>query len=614
MTDTSLVFKLIAKDNASGAMGKFRKNVGMVGVATAGAAAAAAVGLAKLGGDFHSAFSTIRIGTGATGEQLAGLQSTFKQVATTVPNAIGDTATVLADFNTLTGATGDHLGDLTTTYLNLERITGESIGPEKITRVFGDWGVATKDQAATMDELFRVSQTTGIGVSDLAGKVVQFGAPLRGLGFTLDEGAALLGKWQKEGVNVETVMAGLRTATGKWAKDAKDPAVALQATIEKMQGMTDEGKIAELAIETFGARSGPDLAAAITEGRFSIEDLMKTLGSNKDTINGLADETETWQDKLSKLKNEGMVALEPIASTVFGLLNDGVPILRSVGDWMSRNTGTVKALAIALGSVAGTILLVNAGMKVYAGVTAVVRAATIAWTAVQWLLNLSFLANPITWIILGIVALVAVIVLIATKTTWFQTIWKKVTGFLVAAARMVWTGVKRYFGFWQGLFTTVWRWASGLIGRLVGGFNKVVGFVAGLPGRIGRAGRGMFNGIRDAFRAALNWIITRWNALSFTLPSVKVFGQTLGGFTLGTPDLPTFARGGMVPGTGPKLAVVHGREQILTPAQQRGFGQVPTIRFEFGSSAADRFMAEWFRRSLRSTPGLKVLIAESARR
>jgi hypothetical protein len=612
--DTSLIFNILAKDKASRIIGKVGGNIGKVSAGIVAAGVAAAVGLAKVGDDFDAAFDSIRIGTGATGDQLAGLEASFKNVATQVPNAIGDTATVLADFNTLTGATGKDLESLTETYLNLERITGESVGPETITRVFGDWGVATKDQAATMDDLFRVSQTTGIGVGDLATKVVQFGAPLRNMGFTLDQSVALFGKWQKEGVNTETVMSGLRTASGKWAREGKDLPTTLESTIEAIQGAGSAAEAQEIALANFGARAGPDMAAAILEGRFEIDELMATLAGNEDTINGLATETEDWQEKLAKLKNEGLVALEPIASTVFGLLNDGVPVLRSVGQWMQNNAGTVKALAIALGSIAATILLVNVGLKIYHGIMMVVRAATLVWAAVQWVLNLAFLANPITWIILGIIALIAVIVLIATKTTWFQTIWKVVWGGIKAAAlavwswisgtlwpgikrvwegivggaKMVWRGIQLYFGFWQGMLNRVIGWVVGVRNRIVGAFTAVVDFVRGLPGRIRSAAGGMWDGIRDSFRAALNWIISKWNGLSFTLPAISVFGKTIGGMTLSTPDIPHLARGGII--TGPTLALLGegGRDEAVIPlprGMRPGGGAQP-------AQLPDEFMVE----------------------
>lgn len=62
--------------------------------------------------------------------------------------------------------------------------------------------------------------------------------------------------------------------------------------------------------------------------------------------------------------------------------------------------------------------------------TTAVKVATIAWTAVQWLLNAAFIASPIGWIVLGIGLLVAAIIFVATKTTWFQTAWKHTWDFL----------------------------------------------------------------------------------------------------------------------------------------------------------------------------------------
>jgi SLT domain-containing protein len=73
---------------------------------------------------------------------------------------------------------------------------------------------------------------------------------------------------------------------------------------------------------------------------------------------------------------------------------------------------------------------------------AAVRAALIAQrvamaiaTAAQWLWNVAMSANPIGLIIIGITALVAAIIWVATKTTWFQTIWKYTWDFLKMIGR-----------------------------------------------------------------------------------------------------------------------------------------------------------------------------------
>lgn len=111
--------------------------------------------------------------------------------------------------------------------------------------------------------------------------------------------------------------------------------------------------------------------------------------------------------------------------------------------------------------------------------------------------------------------------------------------------------------------------------------NDIVGFFTGLPGRLGKVGAGMFDFIKQAFKNAINWVIRAWNSLEFKVPGVKVFGKTVGGFTLGVPDIPEFDTGGIVPGPRgvPQLAVVHGGETVLPTHRRTGsfFGNSTSV-------------------------------------
>jgi TP901 family phage tail tape measure protein len=55
--------------------------------------------------------------------------------------------------------------------------------------------------------------------------------------------------------------------------------------------------------------------------------------------------------------------------------------------------------------------------------------------------------------------------------------------------------------------------------------------------------------------------------------------------------VPKFASGGMVPGSGPQLAIVHGGEQVLTRSQQQGAGNVYNFNFA-GSLHTDAGLQE----------------------
>ncbi len=159
------------------------------------------------------------------------------------------------------------------------------------------------------------------------------------------------------------------------------------------------------------------------------------------------------------------------------------------------------------------------------GVVALVTAAQWAWNAAQ-------LASPMTWIIIGIVALVAVIVLIATKTQWFQRAWSASWSWIKKAASNTWDYMKK------------------IPGWLKTAFSKVASFLT-LP-----------------FRTAFNYIASAWNntigRLSWTVPG---WVPGIGGNSISVPNIPKFHQGGTVPGApgSEMLAVVQAGEEI-TPA------------------------------------------------
>lgn len=126
----------------------------------------------------------------------------------------------------------------------------------------------------------------------------------------------------------------------------------------------------------------------------------------------------------------------------------------------------------------------------------------------------------------------------------------------------------------------IWGWVSeklsGVITRAKELFNGLIDWIKGLPGRVASAAGGLFNGIRDAFRGALNWIIGKWNSLSFTLPSITAFGKTIGGATFRVPQIPTFATGGIVqPSSSGTLGLIAeaGRPERIEPLDPDGLSK-----------------------------------------
>jgi hypothetical protein len=310
--------------------------------------AAFAAGLA-----IDDALDTIRIGTGATGSALSSLEADFSRTFAGVPDGADRASQAIADLNTRTGQTGPGLQELATQVLTLSRITKTDLTANVAgaTRAFGDWGIAAAQQADTLDMVFRASQATGIGVDTLLAKLVQYGAPLRQLGFSFEEAAALMGKFEKEGVNAELVLGSLRIALGNFAKEGKNAPRALKDTIDRIQALGPSTAATALAIATFGKRAGPDMAAAILEGRFAIDGLVEHIANGTDTIAAAAADTDGFSESLAILRNRVTQALEPFGTRILDVFNRAIVALMENGQTLAMVLYRVGQAVVLLASI-----------------------------------------------------------------------------------------------------------------------------------------------------------------------------------------------------------------------------------------------------------------------
>jgi len=315
-----------------------------------------------------------------------------------------------------------------------------------------------------------------------------------------------------------------------------------------------------------------------------------------------AAQTSTSAEKLQIVKAKFANLSAELGEKLLPVFNKVLDVGTKILAWMEKHKTLVTILAIVIGSL----------------------------VVVTWALNIAMLANPVGLIIAGIVALIAVIVYVATKTQFFQTIWQAVWGFFKAVGawfagpfvdffKTAWSiivdGFKAYVGIWMAIGKSIWdffkaigawfsgpfvdffkkvgkaiaNWASDVWKNITDKWNAVINFVKGLPGKITAATKGMWDGIKNAFRAAINWIIDKWNGLHFTIPGVDThipgIGK-IGGFTLNTPDIPRLAEGGIVKArSGGTAAVIAeaGRDEVVAPLDKlQGYMQPPVIHIYIG--------------------------------
>ena len=361
---------------------------------------------------------------------------------------------------------------------------------------------------------------------------------------------------------------------------------ALGLVLDKLRAIKDPVKQQAAAVGLFGTKA-EDLGDAL----FKLDPKTAVAGLGK--LAGAADKAG------DRLENSAGAKLESFKrkaqSALVDTLAKAIPAIEATFGFLSRNSAWVKPLAIGLG-----VLAVAIG---------IVAAAQWAWTA-------AMAASGIPLIIAGIAALVAVIIYLATKTQFFQTIWKAVWGFLkmigawfagpfkdffvngwkaiwgflkmvgawfagpfanffttlwgkiVAFAKGVWNAIKTYFTFWINIYKVIISATGSAVSWIVRKLNSFITFVRSIPGRIRGALSSMWDGLKAGFRIALNWVIGKWNSLHFSIPSFSILGKSFGGGTISVPKIPQLAAGGLVKATpGGTLANIGegGQDEAVIP-------------------------------------------------
>ncbi len=315
--------------------------IGTAFVAGAALAVKAAADIGKalynLGSEFDSAYDAIRIGTGATGEDLESLKDTMKDVYTSIPASMEDSAKAIADYNTRLGLTGDELADMSTKALQVSSMLEEDLGAtiESSSQAFQQWGIDSKDMGKQMDYIFKVSQSTGIGFNELMTTMQQYGPQLQDMGYSFEEAGALIGQMEKAGVNTTEVLGAMKKAVGTLAKEGINASDGLQLYYEKIKNAGTEAEATALANEVFGARAGSTMAAAIRDGSIAVDELTKSLQGNSESIDKAYWDTADFAEKWQLLQNQMKVAFEPVAMAVFDGLADLMPIVSNLMQQMA---------------------------------------------------------------------------------------------------------------------------------------------------------------------------------------------------------------------------------------------------------------------------------------
>lgn len=304
--------------------------------------------------EFDKGADAVIKATGATGEQAAELQKSYANVSKSIIGDSEDMGKALGEVNTRFGLTGDELESTTTNFLKFAEITGgdATTAIRNVSRAIESAGLETSDYSTILDQLAKAAQVSGISADTLSERLTTYGAQMRAAGYDTADTIAMLASWEKQGVNTETAITGIRKALANWGKDGKDAKNELAGLVEQIKNAPDDTAAAALALENFGNKAGTELSEVIRSGRFEFEEFTDVIANSEGVVSNTFDETMDGFDKL-KLAAQGLKvsAGEFVSGIVDKISPDIDNLLSAFNGLIAGEAGAADALAESLGNI-----------------------------------------------------------------------------------------------------------------------------------------------------------------------------------------------------------------------------------------------------------------------
>ena len=265
--------------------------------------------------------------------------------------------------------------------------------------------------------------------------------------------------------------------TGSLTEAQKGAALAMDiaaATGKPLSAVTDAMAKAYGGNTAALAKLDPKLKGLI-KGGLDAEGAMSVLA---DTFGGAATtKANTAQGQFQRLQLQLSETKETIGAALLPIIEKVLPVLTRMGNWASENTGVFLAVGAAIAGIAAAVLLINGAISAWTAITT-------AATAVQTAFNAVLAMNPVTLIVIGIVALIAALVIAYKKFEGFRNIVDSVFGFIKTAVTGSIDVIKGYFSTLLGFYKSIFNGVATLWNNTVGKLSfKVPGWVPGLGGK-----------------------------------------------------------------------------------------------------------------------------------
>lgn len=579
-------------------------------------AAVTAVGTAsvKTAANFDSSMSKVRALSGANEEEFQKLRDTALAMGRDTAFSASEAADALG-YMALAGWDADQSTEALPAVLNLAAASGMDLAAasDMVTDYLSAFGLEA-DRASYFTDLMAYAQANSNTSAQQLGEAYKnCAANLHAAGQDVETVTSLLEAMANQGTKgseAGTAMAAImRDITQKMEDGAikiGETKVAVQDANGNFRDLTDILRDVEKATDgmgtaqksaalqaTFTADSTKGLNEIFTEGMDTVtqyeEALRKSTGTAGDQADTMLDNLNGQLTLLKSAAENASIAigdtLTPRVSQLVGWVNQAVEWFNSLDDGQKQWIVTLALVAAAIGPLLiflGTVVtsvgsLITAAGKLHGFVTGTAVPGIQAACSKLF----TFLAANPTLVIIALItaAVIALVVLIASKGDEIQALLQKVDDFL------------------QGIFVTDWTTVFGpILGDILNGFfanvkniwdsikqifDGIIDFIRGVfTGDWERAWNGVkeifggiFNGLKAVAKQPINAIIGLVNGAISGINSVIRSINKLPGVSIGQiGKIPYLAKGGVVTHgsaivgeAGPELLTVTGGRTIVQP-------------------------------------------------
>lgn len=396
------------------------KTVG-TGLTTGVTAPILAIGAAGIAAfnEVDEAMDTIITKTGATGEAVEGLEKSFQTVAQRVPDDIVTVGEAIGEVNTQFGFLGKELEDNTQLMLEFASINGTDVTASSISakQAIQAYGLANKDLSKVLDAVTKTAQDTGQSVDYLFSKAVEGAPQIKALGLTFSQGTALIGSFEKAGVDSATALSSLSKASVVYAKDGKTMEQGLNDTVKAILGAKTETEALTIAAEVFGTKGAVRMVDAIKRGTFNLEQFSdagtKAAGAVKKTFNETVDPIDEAKIALNNAKIAMSDVGDAVQVAMLPFLKEATNVLKDITVKFQELDPETKEAIVKFGLLAAAIgPTVLVGGHMATGLGSILKAASPLVSIIGKAgLAGSFaaLANPVGLTVAGVVGLTAAV-------------------------------------------------------------------------------------------------------------------------------------------------------------------------------------------------------------